>query len=67
MTRILSATLLALTVLSFAVDTASADCKAGGRNCVTATGNRPKFCNPCTIDAGLGSQCKNTNTCGIQK
>ncbi len=67
MTKALTIILLALTALSFAVDTASAECKAGGKNCVTATGNRPKFCNPCQIDSGLGSSCKNATTCGIQK
>ena len=67
MTRIISAILLALTVMSFAADSASANCRPGSPNCVMAGGNRPKFCNPCTIDGGLGSQCKNTNTCGIKK
>jgi hypothetical protein len=67
MIRILSATLLALTAVSFAVDSASANCRPGSPNCVTAGSNRPKFCNPCKIDSGLGSQCKNTNTCGIKK
>ncbi len=67
MTKALSIILLALTAVSFAVDTASANCKVGTPHCVTATGSRPKFCNPCQIDSGLGSSCKNTNTCGIQK
>jgi len=43
-------------------------CKPGTPNCVTDTGNRPKFCgdagNPCVIDGGLGSDCQGNVTCG---
>ena len=67
MTKTIAIILLALTAASFAVDSASANCKVGGKNCVTSTGSHPKFCNPCQIDAGLGSSCKNAPTCGIQK
>jgi hypothetical protein len=36
-----------------------ANCKGGGRNCVPSDPRTPKFCNPCRIDGGLGSTCKN--------
>ena len=35
-----------------------AACNPGTKNCVTMPGGRPSFCNPCTIDGGLGSECQ---------
>ncbi len=49
----------------FAADGAWALCNPGTPNCVTANPNRPKPCNPCTIEGGFGSQCQgNGVTCG---
>lgn len=49
----------------FGIDGAWALCNPGTPNCVTAESNRPKPCNPCTIDGGWGSQCQgNGVTCG---
>lgn len=54
--------------LVVATDGALALCKRGDPNCVTGSG--PKPCggklHPCTIDGGLGSQCKGSGAqCGL--
>ena len=57
--------------LAVGPDSARADCKYGTKHCVNGAGIKtPKPCggaaHPCTIDGGLGSQCKGAGAnCGL--
>jgi hypothetical protein len=49
-------------------NSAMALCNPGTKNCTKVQAGRPKFCNPCTIDGGLGGTCKTpggNGQCGV--
>ena len=55
-------------IFAASANDAMALCNPGTKNCVSVQAGRPKFCNPCTIDGGLGGTCKSAGgggQCGL--
>ena len=71
MTRLwkcLPALLTVTAIFAASANDAMALCNPGTKNCVSVQAGRPKFCNPCTIDGGLGGTCKSAGgggQCGL--
>jgi hypothetical protein len=66
--KTIPALVIAASMIIGGANSAMALCNPGTKNCTKPESGRPKFCNPCTIDGGLGGTCKSpggTGQCGI--